>query len=99
MSFLIIFFFFQGKFWGFLDKGPSKLRTCQELPGVILCLFCCVGWFCARARLDTVTPGRNKTNKRIVRGYSWHVLSVDWPQSGNTGPNRRAEDQPGVRYF
>jgi len=24
-------------------KSQSTLRKCQELPGVILCLFCCVG--------------------------------------------------------
>jgi len=25
------------------SEGQSTLRTCQELPGVILCLSCCVG--------------------------------------------------------
>jgi len=25
------------------SQGQSTLRTCKELPGVILCLFCCVG--------------------------------------------------------
>jgi len=25
------------------SKGQSTMRTCQELPGVILCLPCCLG--------------------------------------------------------
>ena len=68
-------------FLSVLPKVKSALRTCQELSGVILRLFCCVGWFCARARLGTATPGRNKTNKESCAAtrYSWQLLSVDWP--------------------
>jgi len=28
---------------------------------------------------SSATPGRNKNKQKIVRGYSWHILGVDWP--------------------
>ena len=60
------------------NTGQSTLRSCQEWPRAILCLFYCAQELPCRAVHERRITRRNKNKQRIVCGYSWPLFSIDW---------------------